>query len=72
MATRMRRPWSRHTPGLRQASSMTQAPSASIRPLRSAIGMNTAGLIMPRRGWCQRISASAAVTCALGAWIFGW
>ena len=72
MATRMRRPWSRQTRAWRQASSMTQAPSESIRPLRSAMGMKTLGLIMPRCGWCQRSSASAAVTCALGAWIFGW
>ena len=51
---------------------MTQLPSVPIRPKRSASGMNSPGSTMPRVGWFQRSSASAAVTLPLRASIFGW
>ena len=40
---------------------------APIKPKRSATGMKVPGLISPRRGWFQRIRASAPVICPLGA-----
>ena len=40
----------------------THCPIGSIKPVSSASGMNSAGEIMPRVGWFQRISASAPTT----------
>ena len=48
-----------------QAVRSTHSPIGSISPLLSASGMKSAGEIMPRSGWCQRISASAADQRAL-------
>ena len=44
-----------------QAVVSTHSPSWLIRPVSSATGMNSAGEIMPRSGWCQRSSASQPV-----------
>ena len=41
-----------------QAECSTQRPSARIRPVSSATGMNFAGETRPCSGWCQRTSAS--------------
>ena len=40
------------------ADLMTHSPSATIRPISSATGINSTGDTMPRSGWCQRSSAS--------------
>ncbi len=42
----------------RQPSRSTQRPIGMIRPVSSAIGMNSTGPTMPRSGWFQRSSAS--------------
>ena len=42
----------------RHACSSTCSPSSAIRPLSSAIGMNSSGETMPRSGCAQRTSAS--------------
>ena len=56
----------RSSPGQLAASAQAwrsaHSPSRSIRLVSSAIGMNSAGLIGPRSGWFQRISASNPVT----------
>jgi len=49
---------SRHARACLQALSSTQWPMACPRPVSSASGMNCAGVILPRVGWCQRRSAS--------------
>ena len=55
-----------------QAVRITHSPIASIIPHSSAMGMNSMGETRPCPGCCQRSSASAAFTWALGAWILGW
>ncbi|MCY1446495.1 hypothetical protein D9M71_630690 [compost metagenome] len=45
----------------RQASRSSQSPTWAIRPSSSSTGTNSAGAISPRRGCCQRSSASAPV-----------
>ena len=51
MATRTRRPQSRHARAWRQASSMTQLPSVPIRPKRSATA-----IVSPTRDSLRRRS----------------
>ena len=48
-----------HRAAHRAASWKTQSPSGTIRPVSSAIGMNSSGWMIPRTGWSQRTSASA-------------
>ena len=50
----------------------TQSPMSMMSPLDSAIGMNSAGLIRPRSGCCQRISASALWIAPLRRSTMGW
>ena len=45
-----------------QAWHNTQSPIGTMRPVSSATGMKSSGGIMPRSGWCQRMSASKPVT----------
>ena len=46
----------------RQAVFRTKSPIGRISPVSSAIGMNMSGGTRPRRGCCQRISASTPTT----------
>ena len=55
-----------------QAVFSTQSPSSTIRPVSSAIGMNSAGEIMPRSGWRQRSSASQPLTSSRRRSTTGW
>ena len=48
----------RHSIAWRQASLSTNRPMSMMRPLSSAIGMNSSGPTSPRVGWFQRRSAS--------------
>ena len=50
----------------------TQRPIGSIRPLSSAIGMNSAGSSRPRSGWRQRTSASRPVISPVAGVTTGW
>jgi len=43
-----------------------------INPVSSAIGMNSAGEIMPRSGWRQRTSASQPVMALSCSETHGW
>jgi hypothetical protein len=55
-----------------QTASSTQSPSASIRPLCSATGMNSPGEIVPRCGSSQRSSASSATRLFVRSAKIGW
>ncbi|MCY1527933.1 hypothetical protein D9M68_630190 [compost metagenome] len=55
-----------------QARSSIQSESSRISPVSSANGMNCAGGISPRLGWCQRISASAPITRPSDRASCGW
>jgi hypothetical protein len=50
----------------------THSPNSLIRPVSSAIGMNSAGEIMPRSGWRQRTSASQPVMPSSWRFTQGW
>ncbi len=50
----------------------THSPIVNIRPLRSAIGMNSAGDTAPSSGWVQRSSASAPTRAPLINENWGW
>ncbi len=54
-------PAAAHSSSWRQASSSTQVPIWGIRPVSSAIGMNSSGGTSPRSGCGQRIRASRPV-----------
>ncbi|MND01836.1 hypothetical protein D3C83_209850 [compost metagenome] len=47
-----------HAVAAAQAVVSTHSPSALMRPVSSACGMNAEGEIMPFSGWPQRIRAS--------------
>ena len=55
-----------------QAVVSTHSPSWLIRPVSSAIGMNSAGEIMPRSGCRQRTSASQPVILLSPRLTQGW
>jgi hypothetical protein len=61
-----------HPPAARQASSRTYAPIGPINPDLSASGRKSPGARVPRRGWRQRISASAPATAPLPSRTTGW
>jgi hypothetical protein len=50
----------------------THSPIGRIRPLASAIGMNSDGAIMPSCGCVQRSKASQPVTRRVLSSICGW
>ena len=54
------------------ACSSTCSPSAAIRPVSSAIGMNSSGGIRPRSGCVQRASASVDTGRPVARSITGW
>ncbi len=56
----------------RHVSRSTYRPSGTIRPVRSAAGMNSAGETTPRVGWCQRTSASTPITRWSSSCMIGW
>ncbi len=56
----------------RQASSMAQAPTGTIRPLRSSSGMNSAGDTTPWPGRFQRSKASAPTMRPVPICTLGW
>lgn len=56
----------------RPASAGNQAPIGTIKPVSSAIGMNSAGARMPRSGCCQRSGVSTETTDQLVAEMMGW
>ena len=62
---------SRHAQASRHARLSTHSPSAPIRPFASAIGMKTAGEIIPRSGWRHLTSASMQTTLRLMAQTIG-
>src|SRR5205814_1684711 len=62
---------SSHAAACRHAVSMTQAPSGTISPVRSATGMKSAGDTKPRSGWFQRTSASTPVMSPSGSATIG-
>ena len=51
---------------------MVQSPICLIKPVCSAIGMNSAGGTMPRIGWFQRTSASNPLGLLSSAETSGW
>ena len=51
---------------------MTYSVSGPMSPECSAIGMNSSGMTRPRRGWCQRISASTPTTSPPATATLGW
>ena len=51
---------------------MTQAPMGTMRPDRSARGMNSAGLMGPSSGWSQRSSASHPTGNPVSRFSTGW
>jgi hypothetical protein len=54
------------------ARSRTQVPSGTMSPVSSAIGMNSDGGTVPRRGLNQRSSASNPVVAPLTRSTIGW
>lgn len=62
----------RHSAACRQAVSSTHWPIATIRPVSSATGMNSAGDSGPSSGLVQRNSASAPTVRPLRASTTGW
>ncbi len=56
----------------RHASRSTKRPIATIIPVSSASGMNSAGMIVPRSGCSQRTSASAAAASPVASATIGW
>jgi hypothetical protein len=56
----------------RQASLSTHSPIGTIRPVSSAMAMNSLGPSRPRSGWFQRISASNAEKRLLARSNSGW
>src|SRR6266545_3165924 len=56
----------------RSASLMTQRPSARIKPVFSASGMNSSGGTIPRCGCTHRTSASVPITLPVRNGTFGW
>ena len=56
----------------RSASSSTQLPSATIRPVSSATGMNCAGWTTVPSARCQRASASTPTSRLSESPIIGW
>jgi hypothetical protein len=61
-----------HCAASAQAWRSAHSPRPPMRLVSSAIGMNTAGLIGPRSGWFQRISASNPETMLSSALTTGW
>ncbi len=61
-----------HSTICRQASSMTQTPIGTIRPVSSATEMISPGRMSPRSGCCQRSSASKPTTRSVASAITGW
>ena len=72
IATRMRRPLVAPLADL--PARLVDDPVAERADQAEALGQRDehVGPIRPRTGWCQRISASRAVTCRSRAWILGW
>ena len=58
--------------GFGELDANTQSPMGTMSPVSSAIGMKSSGGIMPRSGWCQRISASKPVTYSVFISTKGW
>ena len=50
-----------HARSWRHASSNTHWPIGTIKPVSSAMAINSFGTTRPRAGWCQRNSASKPV-----------
>ena len=61
-----------HLVACSQAFLMAQVPRVTIRPVSSAIGMNSLGGTMPRMGWSQRISASKPLMVLSAMFSTGW
>ena len=65
-------PRRRHGRHCRTARRSTSSVSGLIRPVCSARGMNSSGLIVPRSGCSQRASASTPIGRSVRTSNFGW
>ena len=61
-----------HSWAWRQASSSTQVPTGTMRPVSSRAGMNSPGLTMPRSGSSQRMRASTLTMRWVWSETTGW